>query len=235
MQKLKAPRDLSESGVRPATLVARTRVLLVDDHAILRAGIARLVDQEEDLEVCGEASNAPEALTLIARLKPALVIVDISLAGSHGIDLLKDITIRFPRLPVLMLSMHEESVYAQRCLRSGARGYLMKREPPEKLIQAIRRILQGGVYLSDSMADRMLHQISGPQPGPGDSGLARLTNREIQVLEMLGRGCSSQQIAMALQVSSKTVSTHRENLKAKLGLEDASSLVHYAVLMMGAK
>lgn len=235
MQKLKASREHSELSVRSTTLLTRTRVLLVDDHAILRAGIARLVDQEEDLEVCGEASSAPEALALITRLKPEIVIVDISLAGSHGIDLLKDITIRFPRLPVLMLSMHEESVYAQRCLRAGARGYLMKREPPEKLIQAIRRILQGGVYLSDSMADRMLHQISGPQPSPGDSGLARLTNREIQVLEMLGRGCSSQQIAAALQVSSKTVSTHRENLKAKLGLDDAASLVHYAVLMMGAK
>jgi DNA-binding NarL/FixJ family response regulator len=213
----------------------KARVFLVDDHAILRAGVARLIEGETDLTIAGEAASAAEALSAIGRLNPDLVVVDLSLVGSHGIDLLKDIVIQFPRLPVLILSMHEEKVYAQRCLQAGAKGYLMKNRAPAELIQAIRRIVGGGIYLSEAMTEQVLHQMSKSPRTPYGSPLEQLTNREMQVLEMLGQGCGSREIASALHISVKTVETYRENIKTKLSLKNAAGLVHYAVMMQGTQ
>lgn len=209
----------------------KARIFLVDDHGILRAGVAHLIEQENDMTIAGESGTASEALGAISQLSPDLIILDLSLVGYHGIDLLKDIHIQYPRMPVLMLSMHDEKLYAQRCLQEGAKGYLMKDQAPAKLLQAIRTILKGGIYLSESMTSLVLHHISGGLRSNEASPLRQLTTRELQVLQLLGQGCGSREIAATLRISVKTVEAHRENIKAKLNLKDAPSLVHFAVVM----
>lgn len=202
---------------------------MVDDHPIVREGLIRVIDQTDDLAVCGQAEGIPQALALIEKSQPALVIVDIALGGQNGIELIKDIKIRLPNLPVLVHSMYDESLYAERCLRAGAKGYVMKQEPPTTLLKAVRRILSGEVYLSEAMTKQLLWRISDGGPGKGGSPAELLSDRELEVFELLGRGYRTQEIAKELHLSDKTIQTHREHIKEKLNIPDAVNLVRQAV------
>jgi DNA-binding NarL/FixJ family response regulator len=212
--------------------VAKARILLVDDHPVLRLGIADLIRSEASLEVCGEASSLSEAYQLVARLKPDLVIADISLEGNSGIELIKELTYRWETLPVLAYSMHDEQIYAERSLRAGARGYVMKQHAAETLLQAIHRVLEGRIYLSKDVSDRLLGKFIGTKSTEGkplQSPIDRLSDRELEVLQLMGKGLSTTKIAETLCLSTKTVETYREHLKQKLNLHGGPELVRYAV------
>ena len=213
----------------------KSRVLLVDDHPVIRQGLAALIREEPDLDVCGEASNAREALELIAAQNPEIALVDISLNGPDGIELIKDIKIRYPEVRVLVLSMHDEAVYAERALRAGARGYLMKSEPLEKVIEAIRRVLMGEIHVSERFASRLLHQVVGQGHVAEMSAMDRLSDRELQVFRSIGQGMGIREIAGELYLSVKTIEAHREHIKRKLGLASSAELRRYAIRYMGAK
>ena len=204
-------------------------MLLVDDHPIVRQGMSQLLNREPDLMVCGEADSAHQALSLLKTLKPDLAILDVSLEDRNGIELLKDILVRFPKLPVLILSMHHESLYAERALHAGAKGYIMKQEAPDKVLVAIRTILGGEVYVSEKMAARMLRTLSDRRSGQGASPIERLSDRELEVFRHIGKGFSSSEIAAQLCISVKTIETHREHIKDKLKLPNKGELLRYAV------
>jgi DNA-binding NarL/FixJ family response regulator len=216
---------------QPATGIApkRWHIVVVDDHPTMREGMARVIDETGDLIVCAQAESIQGALELIETTAPDLAIVDITLGGQNGIELIKDLKVRHPKLPVLVHSMHDEAVYAQRSLRAGARGYLMKHEPPSKLLHAIRQVLAGEIYLSETMTRQMLHQVADSHFAKGVSPVERLSDRELQVFERLGQGRKTKEIAHDLRLSIKTVQTYREHLKEKLQLKDATSLVRFAV------
>lgn len=205
----------------------RARILIVDDHPVVRQGLALLIGQQEDLAVCGEAEDAAHAITAIEALKPDLVLADVSLKGTDGIDLAKDIKGRFPALPVLMLSMLDESFYAERALRAGAKGYVMKQEATDKVLTAIRKVLGGEVFVSDKMVKRMLQKMAG-DTAAGGSPVDLLSDREMTVFQLIGRGYSTARIAEELHLSVKTVETHRAHIKEKLNLADAAELSGYA-------
>jgi DNA-binding NarL/FixJ family response regulator len=209
--------------------IKKAAVLLVDDHPIVRQGMSQLLNREPDLMVCGEADSAHQALTLLKTVKPDLAIIDVSLEDRNGIELLKDILVRFPKLPVLILSMHHESLYAERALHAGAKGYIMKQEAPDKLLVAIRTILRGQVYVSEKMAARMLQTLSDRRAGQGASPIERLSDRELEVFRHIGKGFSSSEIAEQLCISVKTIETHREHIKDKLKLTNKGNLLRYAV------
>jgi len=202
----------------------------VDDHPIVRRGIAELIGREADLAVCGEASTMQEAMALADKLKPGLMIVDVSLDGNNGVELMKNMSGRIST-PVLAYSMHDETIYAERCLHAGARGYLMKQARPETLLEAIRYVLSGKTYLSDRMSERLLGKFvgSGKSKTPTASPIDRLSDRELEVLQLLGNGQTTAQIAEQLCLSVKTVETYREHLKQKLNLADGQKLVRYAI------
>jgi len=205
----------------------RARILIVDDHPVVRQGLALLIGQQEDLAVCGEAEDAAHAITAIEALKPDLVLVDVSLKGTDGIDLTKDIKGRFPSLPVLVLSMLDESFYAERALRAGAKGYVMKQEATDKVLTAIRKVLSGEVFVSDKMVSRMLQKMAGDSVS-GSTPVDLLSDREMTVFQLIGRGYSTARIAEELHLSVKTVETHRAHIKEKLNLADAAELSGYA-------
>jgi len=207
--------------------VKRT-IFVVDDHPVVRWGYISLINLEPDLEVCGEADTAFEALDKIPETNPDLAIVDISLEGMNGIELTKQLQVLHPDLPVLIVSMHDEVLYGDRALRAGARGYIMKREVRTKIVEAIRRLLNGGTYLSDQMSARLLNQYQG---GRFDerSPLERLSDRELEVFELYGRGYSTREIAEALFISRKTVESHRNRIKDKLGIESTAQILQRAV------
>jgi DNA-binding NarL/FixJ family response regulator len=206
----------------------KARVLLVDDHPIVREGLRRVIDAESDLTVCGEAVSRRQGLDAVEKLKPDIAVVDVSLEGSHGLELVKDLRVRHPQLPVLMLSMHDEALYAERALKAGAKGYLMKREPPEKLLRALRRALQGELAFSEAFTAQVLSRTSDGERRP-ETPTERLSDRELEVLEMLGKGLKTRQIAEQLYLSVKTIQAYREHLKAKLDLPDGASLMRFAV------
>ena len=207
-----------------------TRVLIVDDHPLLRQGIAQLINHEKDMMVCGEAENANTALDTIAVTKCDVAIVDISLGGSSGIELLKNIKVRYPKLLVLILSMHDESVYAQRALRAGASGYIMKQEATEKVLTAIRKVLNGEVYLSERLGARMLNQLVGGRSASlTGSPIEELSDRELEVFGLIGQGHGTRPIAEKLHLSVKTIESHRAHIKEKLNLRNATELVHHAI------
>ncbi len=211
----------------------KKRIFIVDDHPIVRNGLSLLINQEDDLVVCGEASNAEQALSRIGRLRPHLAMVDISLHGSNGIELTKAIRASAPRTAILMLSMHDESLYTERALRAGARGYVMKQEPPETVLEAIREVLSGGLYLSGNMKSRMLRELVDGVPfDESKTGIEKLSDRELEIYELIGRGMATREIAASLGLSVKTVDTHREHIKQKLGLRNATELVHHAIRWM---
>ncbi len=208
---------------------AKKTVFLVDDHPIVRQGLALLINRESDLAVCGDAEEAGSALRGIEELKPDIVLVDISLAGPDGLDLLKNIRSRDPMLPVLILSMLDELLYAERALRAGANGYIMKQEATERVLVAIRRILGGEIYVSDHMANRMLHRFAGGNQAEPGSPIAGLTDRELEVFRLIGEGRGTRQIAEALHISVKTVESYQAHIKEKLSLRNARELVQRAI------
>ena len=207
----------------------RKTVLIVDDHELMRQGLAQLIAQEPDLVVCGECEDAASAMKAIEKSRPDLAIVDITLKDSHGIELIKDIRARWPGLLVLVLSMHDELFYAERVLRAGARGYVTKAEASAKVVEAIRKVLGNGIYVSDAVASRVLCKMVGAKADTVSFALDALTDREFEVFELIGQGLESREIAERLHVSVKTVSTHREHIKQKLNLDSATELLMYAV------
>ena len=211
---------------------ARGRVLIVDDHPIMRQGLAQLIKHEADLIVCGEAENARQAMEAIAQGKPDLVLADISLPDKNGLELIKDIQALHPGLPVLVLSMHDESLYAERVLRAGGRGFIMKEEGGKKLMEAIRQVLGGQVYVSGKMSAKILEVFSGHRAASARPSVEQLTDREFEVFQHIGRGLSTSQIAEKLHISVKTVEVHRVNIKTKLQLKTAPELMLHAVRWM---
>jgi DNA-binding NarL/FixJ family response regulator len=207
----------------------KKQVLIVDDHPMMRQGLVQLIGLEPDLAVCGEAENAGVALDAIGTLKPDLVLADISLPGKNGLELIKDFQTIQPGLPVLVISMHDESLYAERVLRAGGRGYIMKQEGGKKLMQAIRQVLDGKIYVSEKMSADILEIFSGRRAGAESSPLEKLTDREFEIFQLIGQGQRTRDIAEKLHLSVKTVDAHRANIKTKLKLNSATELVRYAV------
>lgn len=208
---------------------ARASILIVDDHPVVRNGLRMLIDDEPDLFVCGEAGDSDEAIRVLDAKKPDLVIVDLSLKGSSGLELIKRIKSRNSESKMLVSSMFDESLYAERVLNAGALGYVSKQEAMEKVIEAIRCVLSGRVYLSAAMSDRMLHRLARDHQATERSAVETLSDRELEVFEMIGRGRATGEIAGQLHLSVKTVETHREKIKAKLGLKTAAELYQHAV------
>ncbi len=207
----------------------QARLFLIDDHPVVLQGLTQLINQDTRLMVCGQAAEAREGLTAIAVLKPDLVIIDIVLKSGSGLDLLKSLMLQYPKLPVLVLSMHDESLYAERVLRVGAKGYIAKSEATENLLTAIHRVLKGEIYLSDTMASRILSRLARGQPDKGVSPLGHLSDRELEVFQLIGRGHGSREIAAQLHLSVKTIETYRAHLKEKLRLQNATELIQHAV------
>lgn len=212
-------------------LNTKYRVMLVDDHPIVRHGLSMLINEEQDMTVCAECSSAAETLNQISISNPDIALVDVSLQGSSGIDLTKSIKEQNPRLPILILSMHDEVLYAERALRAGARGYVMKQEAADTVLKAIRTVLKGDIYLSERLSSKVLRElVDGPASDPDRFGVERLSDRELEVFEMIGRGYATRRIADALHLSVKTIETHRAHIKQKLKLENATELVHHAFI-----
>lgn len=210
-------------------MTKQIRVLLVDDHPIVRQGLARLIGQEADLDVCGEAGDVPSAVQAVNELKPDVVVADLSLKEGSGIDLIKTLSAQSSETPVLVLTMHEESFYAERALRAGARGYLTKQEASEKILTAIRQVFRGEIYVSERLSPKLLKRLITGAPDDEDPLVSRLSDRELQVFLMIGEGHGTQQIASQLNLSVKTIETYRAHLKEKLDLRDARELVQYAI------
>ena len=204
------------------------RILLVEDHPIVRLGFAQLIQQEKTLRVCAEAEDSRRAIEAVEREQPDLVIIDLGLKQSSGLDLIKVLQGLHPKLPLLVVSLHDETLYAQRVLKAGARGYVMKREAPDCLLVAIKRVLDGEIYVSEQMSSRLLNWfVRGARPE--GSPLERLSDRELEVFRFLGQGSTTREIAEALHLSVKTVETHRAHIMDKLNLGSATELLRYAV------
>ena len=206
----------------------QNRIIIIDDHPIVRERLGELINQEPDLCVCGEAEDGQSALETIERTVPDLALVDISLKDTYGIELVKEIKNRYPKLKTLVLSMHDESLYAERALRAGARGYVTKQEASKKVIGAIRQVLGGGIYVSEKMAATMLWRVAG-QPTSDGSVADRLSDRELEVFQLLGEGLAVREIATRLHLSVKTVEAHRTHIKEKLNIKTSPELLRYAI------
>ncbi len=206
----------------------KNKVLLVDDHPLVREWLANLINEQPDLQVCGEASNSPRAFQLIIDLKPAVAIVDISLEGGSGIELIKNVKAHHSPVAMIVLSMHDEALYAERALRAGARGYIMKREATKKILQAMRAVLAGKVYVSEKIADMMTEKFA-EGPVSGEYSVEQLSDRELEIFQLLGRGMNTRQIADHLHVGFKTVQTYCARIKEKLKLDNATQLLHEAI------
>lgn len=210
-------------------VAAKRRIFLVDDHPITRQGVMVLINQEPDLEVCGEADSAPKAFDLLQKSKADLAVVDISLKTTSGIELTKNLKVLLPDLPVLIMSMHDESLYAERALRAGAKGYVMKQEASDNILIAIRRILDGELYLSEKMKEKMLHRLVHNRKDEVVFSIDTLSDREMEVFQLIGNGFSTRQIATKLNLSVKTIDSYREHLKLKLHIEKGADLVRHAI------
>jgi DNA-binding NarL/FixJ family response regulator len=222
--------NVTRSAGASGTTVRR-KVLIVDDHPIVRQGLRLMIDEEPDLRVCGEAKSEREARVAIRELEPDVVIVDISLAQGDGLELVRDVHAHHPELPMLVLSMHDELIYAERLLAAGASGYIMKHAASDQLLVALRRVLAGGRYLSESLAENLERARTGTASAGRERSdpIERLSNRELQVLSLIGRGQSSREAADRLGLSVKTVETHRQSLKRKLNLATNAQLLQYAI------
>ena len=211
----------------------RTQVFLVDDHPLVRESLARLIEQQPDLHVCGEADTAASALAAIGAARPDVAIVDLSLGDRSGIDLIRDLKQIHPRVAVLVLSMHDEQLYAERALRAGARGYIMKREATRNVILAIRRVLAGKIAVSDRVAESLAERLVSGAPSGAESPVATLSDRELEVFRLMGEGRLTRQIAEALHLSVKTVQAYQARIKEKLGVTTANELLREAVRWVG--
>jgi DNA-binding NarL/FixJ family response regulator len=227
--------SLSPHAVKPAEAGtpnpsgSRKRILLVDDHPMTRAGMAQLINKQSDLEVCGEAGNPSEALDQIEKCCADLLVTDLTMPGRSGMEFLKDLLAIHGALPILVVSMHDELIYAERALRAGARGYIMKEAGGENLLAAIRHVLSGQVYVSPRMSAAILENVSGRRPRGSKSPIEKLSDREFQVFQLIGQGLTTKAIAKQLGLSPKTVDVHREHIKEKLEITDAASLIRHAV------
>jgi len=213
---------------------ARRRILIVDDHPVVREGLVRQINREADLAVCAEAGNASQALSAAEQAKPDLVLVDINLPGRSGLELIRDLRAMAPGLPVLVLSMHDESVFAERVLRAGGRGYISKQVGGDKLVEAIRRVLAGQIYVSERVSTRLLDSLSGKHPVRTASPVEQLTDRELEVFTLIGQAKETKEIARRLNMSVKTVEAHRAAIKRKLKLATGPELTRHAVLWVEA-
>jgi DNA-binding NarL/FixJ family response regulator len=216
-------------SVRVKSEQKKAKVFLVDDHPLVREWLSQLIQREGDLAVCGEAEDTQEALEKIEETKPDIVVADISLKSTHGLELVKDLQARLPSLPVLVLSMHDESLYTERVLRAGAKGYITKQEATKKILQAIRQVLSGQIYLSEKMATRMVHKMVQGRTDSQKSPIERLTDRELEVFQLIGQGQGTRRIAADLHLGIKTVESYRARIKDKLKLEDGTQLLQHAI------
>jgi DNA-binding NarL/FixJ family response regulator len=223
-----ATKDGSKKQPETAS-AARRKVLVVDDHPMTRAGVVQLIDKQPDLQVCSEAGNPAEALNAISQHYPDLLVTDMTMPGRSGVEFIKDVLALHPNLSILILSMHDEVIYAERALRAGARGYIMKEAGGENLLAAIRHVLSGQVYVSPKMSAKILENLSGRKPRGSSSPIEKLSDREFEIFQLIGQGKSTREIAHQLNLSSKTVDVHRGHIKEKLELKDATSLVRHAV------
>ena len=207
----------------------KVKVLLVDDHPLVREGLVNLIAQQPDLEVCGDAGNEPQALALVGTARPDVAVVDITLENGSGLELIKSIKAGHPGVAVLVLSMHDESLYAERALHAGARGYIMKRETAKKVVTAIRQVLEGKLCVSETIAAAMAEKFVGGRPSASESPFALLSDRELEVFQLLGQGRETRQIADDLRISLKTVQAYCDRIKGKLNLASATELRREAV------
>ncbi len=231
MMKKKA--KVPSAPSRPAPV--RRRIAIVDDHPFMRAGLAQLIGRQPDMEVAGEAGDPAEAIKAFARWAPDLVLADMTMPGRSGLEFIRDILAVYPGMAVLVFSMHDEAIYAERVLRAGGRGYIMKESGGENLLAAIRQVLRGEVYVSERMSLRILETFSGRLPRGSSSPIGKLTDREFEVFQLIGAGRSTKEIGVLLGLSSKTVDVHRGHIREKLGLKDTTALVRHAVRWVEAE
>jgi DNA-binding NarL/FixJ family response regulator len=218
--------------VQRASGNGQPKVLIVDDHPIVREGVAQIIRQDGALEVCGEADSPEKALQVVSTSKPDVAVVDLAFSAGSGLGLIRDLKMWHPHLPVLVLSMHDESLYAERVLRAGASGYIMKQEVVEHFVEAIRKVLRGGIYVSERVAARMLQRLAGKDPAKAASAIESLSDRELEVFQLVAQGLSTRDVAGRLYLSIKTVETHLEHVKGKLGLESNRELFRYAIVWL---
>ncbi len=207
----------------------KASVFIVDDHPIVRDGLAELIGREAGLHVCGQAASGFQAMESLSGTQADILVVDLSLEDMNGLTLIKNLRSRSDTTPILVLSMHEENLYAERALRAGAQGYIMKREAPTKVIDAIRRVLAGNVYLSSELSSRLMQNLVGNRGAAGILTVSRLSDRELEVYTLIGQGLKTREIAAKLNLSVKTIETYREHIKEKLGLKNATELVQNAI------
>jgi DNA-binding NarL/FixJ family response regulator len=236
IQKTPAPNKMATAQGEKwrATLVApapgaRKRILLVDDHPMMRAGLAQLINKQPDMEICSEAGTPAEAMSALSASNSDLLLTDLTMPGRSGLEFIRDIHALHPDLPILVVSMHDELLHAERVLRAGARGYIMKEAGGEKLLAAIRQVLSGQAYVSEKMSATLLDKLSGRKPRGSSSPIEKLSDREFEIFQLIGQGRSTRDIAKQLHLSPKTVDVHRGHIKEKLELKDATSLVRHAV------
>ena len=220
---------MSQEPDRAGPTTRRARILLVDDHPLVRERLAEIINREKDLTLCGEAEDRHQALSAIKTCHPQLVIVDITLKSSDGIELIRDICARWPALLTLVVSMHDESLYAERALRAGARGYITKQEATRSILSAIRRVLAGQIYLNEKISSRILSRLATPARSAVSSPAELLADRELQVFELTGRGLNTRQIAARLHLGVKTIETYRSRIREKLDLKDPEDLLPIAI------
>jgi len=207
----------------------KTQILIVDDHPVVREGLITIINHEEDLNVCGEAEDAYQALKAAAELIPDVIVTDISLKKSDGIELTKSIKDVHPKIPVIVFSIHDESMYAERALLAGAKGYLMKDTVSENIVKVIRTVLSGEIYVSNTISKQFLHKIAGDKAGTSKTPIEKLSNRELEIFRMIGEGLKASQIAKQLHLSTKTIETYRSRIKEKLNLPNAAELLQYSI------
>lgn len=224
----------SNESCEAGTGVKKHTVLVVDDHPVVREGLSLRINREADFTVCGTAEDGAEMMAAIARLKPDVLVMDLELPRSHGLELIRDVHAQYPRLPVIIFSTHDEGVYAERAVRAGARGYLMKHEPPQRLLDGMRAVLNGGYALSRAVSDRLLAAFVDPPNTKTEGPIAGLGNRELEVFQFIGRGKGTKEIANLLNLSVKTIETYRERLKKKLNISSGPDLTRRAVLWVEA-
>jgi DNA-binding NarL/FixJ family response regulator len=213
----------------PDTQRPTARIFIVDDHPVIRRGLSQIIEDLDDMQTAGEARDADEALNKIARDQPDLVLIDVSLGDRGGIELIKELKSRYPELKMLVLSMHDESLFAERAVRAGALGYVNKNEPTETLVAAIRQVLTNQIFLSARLTNRIVQRAASGADQQAVSPIESLSDRELEVFEMIGQGMITKQIAARLNLSTKTIETYRENIKTKLNLNNSSELMRHAV------
>jgi DNA-binding NarL/FixJ family response regulator len=218
----------ARNGLADKTL-GKTKIYIIDDHPIMVQGLKELINNQKDLKVIGSSDDWHVALDQVKKLQPDVIMLDVTLKDANGIEVLKNLKIHVPNIKILMLSMHDENLYAMRSLKAGAQGYIMKQEAVEKVLGAIRQVIAGEVYLSESMSKRTMFQLLGRGGSRTGSPLEDLSDRELEVFTLIGQGCTTRQIAEKLHLSIKTVETHRAHIKEKLNLKNSTELVQHAI------